>query len=209
MQWKLYAKLSKCVFEKEEVKFLGDVVSKGGITVDPSIGETVMEWERPTTVTEVRSFLGLARYYRRFIEGFSRIVLSMTKLTRKEVPLVWTLECEESLQTLKQRLTSAPVLVLPKPHEPFKLQIPSAFKTEIQRAQQDELKLQKLFQPVGDKGRENFTKVGEEFQGYRGRICIPVVGRLRQDSLSTAHYSGFPIHHKSAKMQYDLKKTFW
>ncbi|XP_072066812.1 uncharacterized protein [Arachis hypogaea] len=98
---KLYAKLSKCEFWKEEVKFLCHVVSKGGIAVDPSKVEAVMEWERPTTVTKVRSFLGLAGYYRRFIEGFSRIALPMTKLTRKDVPFVWTSECEESFQTLK------------------------------------------------------------------------------------------------------------
>ena len=93
---KLYAKLSKCEFWKEEVKFLGHMVSKGGIAVDPSKVEAVMEWERPTTVMEVKSFLGLAGYYQRFIEGFSRIALPMTKLTRKEVPFVWTSECEES-----------------------------------------------------------------------------------------------------------------
>nr|XP_025664824.1 uncharacterized protein LOC112763343 [Arachis hypogaea] len=103
-------------FAKEEVKFLGHVVSKGEIAVDPSKVEAVMEWERPTTVMEVRSFLGLAGYYRRFIEGFSRIALPMMKLTRKEVPFVWTSECEESFQTLKQKLTSAPVLILPEPH---------------------------------------------------------------------------------------------
>ncbi|XP_025678007.1 uncharacterized mitochondrial protein AtMg00860-like [Arachis hypogaea] len=89
---KLYAKLSKCEFWKEEVKFLSHVVSKGGIAVDPSKMEAVMEWERPTTVMEVRSFLSLARYYCRFIEGFSRIALPLTKLTKKEVPFVWTLK---------------------------------------------------------------------------------------------------------------------
>ncbi|XP_072087952.1 uncharacterized protein [Arachis hypogaea] len=72
-------------------------------------------------VTEVRSFLGLAKYYRRFIEEFSRIALPMMKLTRKEVPFVWTSECEESFQILKQRLTSAPVLILQEPHEPFEV----------------------------------------------------------------------------------------
>ncbi|XP_057756088.1 uncharacterized mitochondrial protein AtMg00860-like [Arachis stenosperma] len=95
-QQKLYAKLSKCEFWKEEVKFLGHVVSKGGIAVVPSKVEMVMEWKRMTTVTEVKSFLGLAGYYKRFIEGFSRIALPTTKLTRKKVPFVWTSECEES-----------------------------------------------------------------------------------------------------------------
>ncbi|XP_025639033.1 uncharacterized mitochondrial protein AtMg00860-like [Arachis hypogaea] len=80
------------------------------------------------TVTEVRSFLGLAGYYRRFIEGFSRIALPMTKLTRKEVPFVWTSECEESFQTLKQRLTSAPVLILLEPHEPFEVYYDASLK---------------------------------------------------------------------------------
>ncbi|XP_057761022.1 uncharacterized mitochondrial protein AtMg00860-like [Arachis stenosperma] len=115
---KLYAKLSKCEFWNEEVKFLGHVVSKGGIAVDPS-KVVVMEWERPTLVIEVRSFLGLARYYRRFIHGFSQIALPMTKLTRKDIPFVWTSECKESFQTLKEKLTSVSILILPKPQEPF------------------------------------------------------------------------------------------
>ncbi|XP_015967212.1 uncharacterized mitochondrial protein AtMg00860-like [Arachis duranensis] len=116
---KLYAKLSKYEFWKEEVKFLGHVVSKGGIVVDPSKDEVVMEWERPTSVTEVRSFLGLVGYYRRFIHGFSQIALPMTKLTRKETPFIWTSECEESFQTLKEKLTSTSILILPEPHELF------------------------------------------------------------------------------------------
>ncbi|XP_029150113.1 uncharacterized mitochondrial protein AtMg00860-like [Arachis hypogaea] len=125
---KLYAKLSKCEFWKEEVKFLGHVVSKAGIAIDPSKVEAVMEWERPTMVMEVRGFLGLAGYYRRFIEGFSWIALPMTKLKRKEVPFSWTLECEESFQTLKQRLTSAPVLILPERHEPFEVYCDASLK---------------------------------------------------------------------------------
>ncbi|XP_016165014.1 uncharacterized protein LOC107607597 [Arachis ipaensis] len=117
---KLYAKLSKCEFWKEEVKFL--------IAVDPLKVETVMEWERTMTVMEVRSFLGLAGYYRRFIEGFFRIALPMTKLTRKKVPFVWMSECEESFQTLKQKLTSAPVLILPEPHEQFEVYCDASLK---------------------------------------------------------------------------------
>nr|XP_025638506.1 uncharacterized protein LOC112733681 [Arachis hypogaea] len=93
---KLYAKLSKYKFWKSEVKFLGHLVSKQGIAVDPAKVEAVMEWNRSTSVTEIRSFLGLAGYYRRFIKGFSQIALPLTKLTRKDAPFVWTSECEES-----------------------------------------------------------------------------------------------------------------
>ncbi|XP_020999445.1 uncharacterized mitochondrial protein AtMg00860-like [Arachis duranensis] len=78
-----------------------------------------MDWGRPTSVTEIRSFLGLVGYYRKFIKGFSQIALPLKKLTRKDVPFVWTSECEESFQALKQKLTTAPVLVLPEPNEPL------------------------------------------------------------------------------------------
>ena len=118
---KLYDKLSKCEFWMEEVKFLGHVVLRGGISVDPSKVEAVINWERPTTVTEVRSFLGLASYYRRFIKGFSQISLPLTKLTRKNAVFAWTEECERSFRDLRQKLTSAPVLVLPDPKGAFEV----------------------------------------------------------------------------------------
>ena len=85
----LYAKLDKCEFWLEEVVFLGHVISVEGIFVDPRKVKAVLKWERPTNVTEIRSFLGLAGYYRRFIEGFSTIASPLTKLTRKEVRFVW------------------------------------------------------------------------------------------------------------------------
>ncbi|XP_057734029.1 uncharacterized mitochondrial protein AtMg00860-like [Arachis stenosperma] len=80
-----------------------------------------MDWKQPTTVTEIRSFLGLAGYYRRFIKGFSQLALPLTKLTRKDTPFVWTPECEENFQALKKKLTTAPVLVLPEPNKPFEV----------------------------------------------------------------------------------------
>ncbi|XP_057758180.1 uncharacterized mitochondrial protein AtMg00860-like [Arachis stenosperma] len=110
-----------CEFWKEEVKFLGHVVSKGGIAVDPSKVEAVMEWQRSTMVTKVRSFLDLAGYFQRFIKRFSQIALPMTKLTLKKMPFLWTTECEESFQALKEKLTSAPVLILQERNKPFKV----------------------------------------------------------------------------------------
>ncbi|XP_072084602.1 uncharacterized protein [Arachis hypogaea] len=89
------------------------------------------------------------------------------------------------------------------------LQISSTFKSKIQRAQQDEQMLQQLFQPVCGKRREEFTKDDEGLWRYKGRICIPDVGSLRQDLLSEAHNSGFSIHPESTKMYYDLKRMFW
>src|ERR1044072_9464259 len=118
---KLYANPSKCEFWLEEVKFLGHVISKGGIAVDPAKVETVMAWEQPRTVTEIRSFVGLAGYYRRFIEGFSKIVGPLTQLTRKDQPFAWTEKCESSFPLLKKRLTTSPVLILPEPGEPYEV----------------------------------------------------------------------------------------
>jgi len=116
---KLYAKLSKCEFWLKEVSFLGHIISGSGIDVDPSKIDAVSQWETPKSVTEVRSFLGLAGYYRRFIEGFSKLALLLTQLTCKGRTFVWDVQCENNFNELKQRLTSASVLILPKSDEPF------------------------------------------------------------------------------------------
>ena len=92
----LYAKLSKCEFWLKEVGFLGHVISGEGIAVDPTKVVSVTKWVAPTSVGEVRSFLGLAGYYRRFIENFSRIANPMTKLLKKDTKFKWTEECEAS-----------------------------------------------------------------------------------------------------------------
>ncbi|KAM1370587.1 hypothetical protein ACFX2F_041029 [Malus domestica] len=109
----LYAKFNKCQFWLTEVAFLGHVVSAQGIQVDPQKIAAVENWEQPRTVTKVRSFLGLAGYYRRFVQDFSMIALPLTKLTRKDVKFEWDENCERSFQQLKYCLTHAPVLVLP------------------------------------------------------------------------------------------------
>jgi hypothetical protein len=91
----LYAKFSKCEFWLKKVPFLGHVLSKDGILVDPTKVQEVLDWKAPTTVSEVRSFLGLAGYYRRFILDFSKIAKPMTQLLQKDKKFVWTPECEK------------------------------------------------------------------------------------------------------------------
>ncbi|XP_058726596.1 uncharacterized protein LOC131597956 [Vicia villosa] len=117
----LFAKFSKCEFWMFEVKFLGHVISGGGVPVDPSKVEVVINWERPKNATEVRSFLGLAGYYRRFIMGFSKLALPLTRLTRKEVSFSWNSEFEKSFQKLKEKLTTALVLVIPDPNRSYEV----------------------------------------------------------------------------------------
>ena len=89
-------------------------MSASGVSVDPEKVEAVMSWERPKLVFEIRSFLGLAGYYRRFIEDFSRLAAPMTRLTRKEVKFKWNDLCERAFQELKKRFLSAPILIVPK-----------------------------------------------------------------------------------------------
>ncbi|MCI37941.1 retrotransposon protein, partial [Trifolium medium] len=103
----------------KEISFLGHVISSEGIAVDPAKVEAVLQWSTPESVAEIRSFLGLAGYYRRFIEGFSKLAMPLTQLTRKNQAFVWDKHCEESFQELKRRLTTAHVLTLPDAKEPF------------------------------------------------------------------------------------------
>ncbi|KAA0056645.1 ty3-gypsy retrotransposon protein [Cucumis melo var. makuwa] len=110
---KLYAKFSKCEFWLKKVTFLGHVVSSEGVPVNPAKIEVVTNWPRSSTVSKIHSFLGLAGYYRRFVEDFSRIANPLTQLTRKGTPFVWSRACESSFQELKQKLVTAPVLTVP------------------------------------------------------------------------------------------------
>ena len=108
----LYAKFSKCEFWLTEVRFLGHVVSASGVSVDPEKVEAMISWERLKSIFEIHSFLGLAGYYKRFIEDFSRLEAPMTRLTRNEVKFYWDDRCEEAFQELKRRLTTAPILIV-------------------------------------------------------------------------------------------------
>jgi hypothetical protein len=106
----LYAKFSKCEFWLDTIKFLGHTISKDGISVDPSKVQEVMDWKPPTSVHQIRSFLGLAGYYHRFIPDFSQIAKPMTELLKKGVKFSWNEKYEEAFHTLRAHLTTAPVL---------------------------------------------------------------------------------------------------
>jgi hypothetical protein len=118
---KLYAKFSKCEFLLNSVKFLGHTISKDGISIDPSKVQEVMDWKPPKSIHQIHSFLGLAGYYRRFIPDFSRIAKPMTELLKKGVKFMWSEACEKAFHTLRQHLTSAPVLVQPDNSKPFQV----------------------------------------------------------------------------------------
>jgi hypothetical protein len=118
---RLYAKLSKCEFWMNQVAFLGHVILKGGISVDPSKVQDVLSWNVPTSVSDNRSFLGLARYYQRFTKGFSKISKPMTELLKRDKKFEWTSACEASFQELKKRLTTAPILVMPDIEKSFSI----------------------------------------------------------------------------------------
>ncbi|WVZ80915.1 hypothetical protein U9M48_028350 [Paspalum notatum var. saurae] len=115
----LYAKFSKCAFWLRKVSFLGHILSEKGVAVDPSKVEDVLNWKQPEIVTEIRSFLGLAGYYRRFIKNFSKTAKPMTSLTKKNAKYLWDPKCEEAFTSLKKSLTSAPVLAQPDVTKPF------------------------------------------------------------------------------------------
>jgi hypothetical protein len=115
----LYAKLSKCDFWLKGIKFLGHTISQAGIAVDPDKVQEVMNWKPPMTVRQIRSFLGLAGYYRRFIPDFSRIAKSMTELLKKGAKFVWGQKCEDAFHTLRKHLTTSPVLAQPDSSKPF------------------------------------------------------------------------------------------
>src|ERR1044072_1272683 len=103
----------------EEVKFLGHVISRYGIAVDPSKIEAIIAWEQSKTANDIRSFVGFAGYYRRFVKDYAKLTSPLTQLTKKNQPFAWTEKCEASFQELKKRLTTAPVLALPMEGEPY------------------------------------------------------------------------------------------
>jgi hypothetical protein len=105
---KLYGKLSKCEFGKDSMPFLGHIVSSKGIQVDPKKILAVQKWPTPKNVTDVRSFLGLCSYYRKFVKDFAKVSSPLTELLKKEQEFKWSDQCEKAMTTLKKLLFSTP-----------------------------------------------------------------------------------------------------
>ena len=123
---RLYLKAEKCEFEKEQIEYLGLIISHNSVSMDPAKVAAVVDWPTPKNVRDVQSFLGFANFYRHFIEGFSRDARALFDLTKKDTPFAWTPECASAFAALKERIISAPVLTLPNDRQPFRIKADSS-----------------------------------------------------------------------------------
>lgn len=117
----LYVKKEKCSFAQPKVEFLGHQICDGKLLMDPTKVKTIQEWKSPSKVTELRSFLGLVNYYRRFIKGYSAIATPLTELLKKERAWAWTSECQDAFERLKEEMQKEPVMALPNHDKPYEV----------------------------------------------------------------------------------------
>jgi hypothetical protein len=120
-EYELYVKREKCEFAKAEIMFLGHLIGEGQVKMDPRKIQAIVEWTTPKSVPELRSFLGLANYYRRFIEGYSKKTTPLSDLLKKSQRWEWTVDCQQAFEKLKTAVASAPVLGLPDFEKPFEM----------------------------------------------------------------------------------------
>ncbi|XP_073133958.1 uncharacterized protein [Henckelia pumila] len=224
----LYAKLSKCDFWIYRVVFLGHVISRDDVLVDPSNTKTILIWSHPTIVAEIRSFLWMSDYYRRFVENFSQIAKSLTQLTKKYVPFVWTSECEEIFHELRLRLTTTSILALSSGSEECcslryvfrhnkeqqgvcvsSILFKPALCTRIRESQAADLKTQKLARLDQDGVTYGFHLQNDGLLCLYEHVVVPDDSTLQEEILSQDHRSRFSVHPGSMKMYKDIHMRFW
>ncbi|WVZ89701.1 hypothetical protein U9M48_036070 [Paspalum notatum var. saurae] len=204
------------------------LVSKGGIMVEPSKISSVMDWKVPEVMKEVRGFLGLAGYYRRFIESFSKITKPMTSLLEKGVPFIWTKERQAAFDELKKRLTTALVLTLPDLTKSFNVycdaskeglgcvlmqevatfEVEPTLEQEIKKHQKMDEKIQEIREQIKVGKAPHFCEDEQGNVWYKNRICVPDVDSIKKLILSEAHNTAYSIHPGSTKMYHDLKESY-
>src|SRR6201995_4756021 len=123
---KLYLKAEKCEFCRTKIEYLGMIISENTVEMDPTKVSGVRDWPIPTNVTEVQSFLGFANFYCRFIKDFAHIAVPLFSTTKKDVPFTWTKDCQKAFDSLKLAMTSAPVLLIPNPLQPYRVEADSS-----------------------------------------------------------------------------------
>ncbi|GJY07554.1 putative reverse transcriptase domain-containing protein [Tanacetum coccineum] len=220
---RLYAKFSKCDFWLDLVQFLGHVIDHNGVHVDPTKIEAIRNWAAPTMPIEVRQFLGLAGYYRRFIEGFSLISKPLTKFTQKDKKYEWGKEEEEAFQTLKQKLYSASILALPEGTEDFVVYCDASLKgygamlmqrekgdSQILKAQKEAMKRKNVkAENLGRLIKQIFEFCPDGTRCFGNHVWLPRFGGLRDLIMHESHKSKYSIHLGADKMYQDLKLLYW
>nr|GEW33256.1 putative reverse transcriptase domain-containing protein [Tanacetum cinerariifolium] len=209
----LYEKFPKCKFWIPKVQFLDHVIDSQGIHIDPAKIKSIKDWVSPKTPTKICQFLGIVGYYWRFIEGFSKIAKSMTKLTQKGVKFDWGDKEEAAFQLIKKKLCSAPILALPEGSEDFIVYCDASHKG--------------LGAVLMQKGEENFKNedVGgmikkdlpkEKLEPHvDGTLCLhrrswlPYYSDLRIVIMHESHKSKYSIHLGFDKIYQDMKKLYW
>lgn len=121
-QHKLFAKMKKCTFLRPETEYLGHILDRTGVRTDPAKTRAIQDWPQPKDIHDLRSFLGLANYYRRFVHHYSKVVLPLTDLLRKDAPFLWKITHQVAFDTLKDKLVIAPTLQLVDPDLPLRVE---------------------------------------------------------------------------------------
>ncbi|GJT45593.1 putative reverse transcriptase domain-containing protein [Tanacetum coccineum] len=227
----LYAKFSLCEFWIPKVQFLDYVIDSKGIYVDPAKIDSIKYWVSPKTPTEIHQFLGLVSYYRRFIEGFSKIAKLMTKLTQKKVKFDWGDKQEAAFQLLKEMFCSAPILALPEGAENFIVYCDASnkglgvvlmqnekqiFEARTEARKPENLEAEDVGGMLVETSRELKKLRKEKLEPRANRtLCLnnkswlSYYGDLKTLIMHESHKSNYFVHPGSDKMYQDIKKLYW